>query len=92
MHLRYLLVLDFEATCDHTGTLVPREEMEIIEFPTLLYDMEDDRVQATFHEYVRPAKHAILTEFCTQLTGIEQVSGCTRLRSIYGMILGYVLL
>ena len=42
MHLRYLLVLDFEATCDHTGTLVPREEMEIIEFPTLLYDMEDD--------------------------------------------------
>jgi len=25
-----------------------------------------------FHEYVRPVGHPILTEFCTQLTGITQ--------------------
>lgn len=72
--LRYLLVLDFEATCDDTGRVVPREESEIIEFPTLLYDLDEDKVQATFHEYVRPVRHETLTQFCTQLTGIEQVS------------------
>lgn len=34
-HLRYLLVLDFEATC---GDGVKNE---IIEFPTLLYDLQE---------------------------------------------------
>ena len=72
--LRYLLVVDFEATCDNSGAVVPRGEMEVIELPTLLYDMEEDKVQATFHEYVRPVKHSTLTKFCTDLTGIEQVS------------------
>ncbi|KAI0778559.1 exonuclease RNase T and DNA polymerase III [Trametes elegans] len=70
--LRYLLVLDFEATCDDTNRVVPRGEMEIIEFPTILYDLEQDKVDATFHEYVRPILHRCLTQFCTALTGIEQ--------------------
>ncbi len=47
--------------------------MEIIELPTLLYDIEQDQVKATFHEYVRPVRHPTLTKFCTDLTGIEQV-------------------
>lgn len=82
--LRYLLVLDFEATC---GDAV--KQKEIIEFPTLLYDMEEstcrssvsrlcthrytEQVKATFHEYVRPEIHTTLTPFCTELTGITQV-------------------
>ncbi|KAI0639778.1 exonuclease RNase T and DNA polymerase III [Trametes polyzona] len=70
--LRYLLVLDFEATCDDTHHVVPREEMEIIEFPTILYDIKEDKVEATFHEYVRPTLHPTLTQFCTNLTGIQQ--------------------
>jgi len=64
---RYLLVLDFEATC---GDVVKRPE--IIEFPTLLYDFQQDKVDATFHEYVRPVENPTLTGFCTSLTGIEQ--------------------
>ncbi|KAI0756628.1 exonuclease [Daedaleopsis nitida] len=72
MRLRYLLILDFEATCDNTGRVVPRDEMEIIELPTLLYDMEQDKVPAIFHEYIQPARHSALTSFCTQLTGISQ--------------------
>ena len=66
--LKYLLVLDFEATC---GDAVSCNE--IIEFPTLVYDLKEKKVQATFHEYVRPVIHPTLTEFCTNLTGIVQV-------------------
>ncbi|PIL31593.1 hypothetical protein GSI_06295 [Ganoderma sinense ZZ0214-1] len=72
MRLRYLLILDFEATCDDTGRVVPRDESEIIELPTILYDVDENVVQATFHEYVRPTRHPTLTPFCTDLTGIEQ--------------------
>ncbi len=67
--LKYLLVLDFEATC---GDVV--RENEIIEFPTLVYNLQEDKVQATFHEYVRPTITPTLTKFCTDLTGITQVS------------------
>ena len=68
-NLKYLLILDFEATCgDATNG-----QHEIIEFPTLVYDLETDEVKATFHEYVRPEVHPTLTEFCTNLTGITQV-------------------
>lgn len=73
MRLRYLLIMDFEATCDDTGHVVPRHESEIIELPTILYDVDENVVRATFHEYVRPTRHPTLTPFCTDLTGIEQV-------------------
>ncbi|KZT72747.1 Exonuclease [Daedalea quercina L-15889] len=66
--LRYLLILDFEATC---GDAV-KGQNEIIEFPTLVYDFKDDQVQSTFHEYVRPVLHPELTDFCIDLTGITQ--------------------
>ncbi|KAI0830687.1 exonuclease RNase T and DNA polymerase III [Trametes gibbosa] len=72
--LRYLLVLDFEATCDDTGRVVRRGEMEIIELPTILYDIQQDKVEAVFHEYVRPIIHPHLTPFCTNLTGIQQAT------------------
>lgn len=67
--LKYLLILDFEATC---GDAI-KGQNEIIEFPTLLYNLEEDEVQATFHEYVRPEVYPTLTAFCTNLTGITQV-------------------
>lgn len=67
--LQYLLILDFEATC---GDAIQGKN-EIIEFPTLLYSLEKDEVEATFHEYVRPVIYPRLTEFCTELTGITQV-------------------
>ena len=68
--LRYLLILDFEATC---GDAVEGQN-EIIEFPTLVYDLKEDKVLSTFHEYVRPVLHPTLTPFCINLTGITQVS------------------
>lgn len=68
--IQFLLILDFEATC---GDTVHPDDREIIEFPTLLYNVRQKKVQATFQEYVRPMLQPTLTEFCTALTGITQV-------------------
>lgn len=79
--LKYLIVLDFEATCSQSPTF-PLKDQEIIEFPALLYSLQHNSLveklegphehPPTFHEYVRPVLQPKLTEFCTQLTGIEQ--------------------
>lgn len=65
----YLAVLDFEATCVEKGRLQPQE---IIEFPTLLVDVETGEVEDVFHFYVKPDVHPKLSVFCTELTGIRQ--------------------
>ena len=70
----YLLVLDFEATCGNQGS-EPKPQ-EIIEFPcALLSTKKNFEVVSIFHKYVRPIHNPILTTFCTELTGITQVSG-----------------
>ena len=74
--LRYLLVLDFEATCGESG--FPQDQMEIIEFPTIVYDLQEKKEVGRFHEYVRPVIKPQLTEFCTKLTGIAQVGFISR--------------
>jgi len=70
--LRFLLILDFEATCGESE--FPRDQMEVIEFPTIVYDLQEKKEAGRFHEYVKPVIRPQLTEFCTELTGITQVS------------------
>ncbi|BFZ00085.1 hypothetical protein BsWGS_03123 [Bradybaena similaris] len=65
----YLLVLDFEATCDNKEKLNPQE---IIEFPVLKFNVRSQKVDSVFHQYVLPQYHPQLTPFCTELTGIVQ--------------------
>lgn len=65
----YLVVLDFEATCIENGT-IPNQE--IIEFPSILLDLNTMEVVDEFHSYVKPTANPTLSEFCTSLTGIEQ--------------------
>eukprot|EP00551_Chaetoceros_affinis_P005593 CAMPEP_0203671986 /NCGR_PEP_ID=MMETSP0090-20130426/7626_1 /ASSEMBLY_ACC=CAM_ASM_001088 /TAXON_ID=426623 /ORGANISM="Chaetoceros affinis, Strain CCMP159" /LENGTH=209 /DNA_ID=CAMNT_0050537197 /DNA_START=53 /DNA_END=682 /DNA_ORIENTATION=- len=65
----YLLILDFEATCDERKQPKPQE---IIEFPTLLYNVQNRAVEKTFHYYIKPDVNRQLSEFCTDLTGITQ--------------------
>ncbi|KAJ1567893.1 hypothetical protein HK096_008275 [Nowakowskiella sp. JEL0078] len=69
--VKYILVLDFEATCDNNKSFGPQE---IIEFPIVVIDLKSNAIIAEFHEYVRPITNPGLTEFCTQLTGIEQIT------------------
>ena len=69
----FLLVVDFEATCDIKGS-EPKPQ-EIIEFPCALISTKKSfEVVSVFHEYVRPVRNPILSCFCTELTGITQVS------------------
>ncbi|KAL1373418.1 hypothetical protein pipiens_018671 [Culex pipiens pipiens] len=68
---RYLVVMDFEATC------WPEQDMkwkthEIIEFPAVLLNLVTGQVEAQFQQFVMPVENPRLSEFCTKLTGIRQ--------------------
>jgi len=63
------IVLDFEATCVRGGRLSPQE---VIELPSVALDARTGAVLSEFRSYVRPLHHPRLSEFCTELTGIEQ--------------------
>jgi inhibitor of KinA sporulation pathway (predicted exonuclease) len=67
--MRYLIVIDFEATCDEPEQIKP---IEVIEFPAMVIDISSREIIATFHHYVKPQINPILTKFCTDLTGITQ--------------------
>lgn len=73
---KYLLILDFEATCDSatdpTDLSWDGHYQEIIEFPVALIEIQNARCLDEFHEYVRPKYQPKLTPFCTELTGITQ--------------------
>ncbi|EFO92339.1 hypothetical protein CRE_11149 [Caenorhabditis remanei] len=68
----YLLILDFEATCQENskGPILPVQE--IIEFPVVQLSTSDWKEIRRFHQYVRPTESPKLTSFCTSLTGIIQ--------------------
>jgi len=66
----FLLAMDFEATCLRNGKMEPVQE--IIEFPCLKIDTKSFNVIDEFHSYVQPKFNPILSEFCTELTGILQ--------------------
>jgi len=66
---RYLVVVDFECTCED------QEEPynhEIIEFPAVLLDLRTRREVRHFHSFVKPTERSVLSDFCTRLTGIDQ--------------------
>lgn len=65
----YLIVLDFESTCWQNDKF---RSQEIIEFPAVLLNLRSGEVEAEFHSYVQPQENPILSQFCTQLTGISQ--------------------
>ncbi|XP_042385688.1 3'-5' exonuclease eri-1-like [Zingiber officinale] len=67
---QYFVVIDFEATCDKERNLHPQE---IIEFPSVLVNSATGQLEAFFQTYVRPAYHQHLTDFCKELTGIQQI-------------------
>jgi inhibitor of KinA sporulation pathway (predicted exonuclease) len=77
--MKYLAILDFEATCDdrNLGGDWDITKQEIIEFPVALLDIELGRVVDEFHTFVRPMVQPQLTAFCTGLTSIcqDQVDG-----------------
>lgn len=63
------IILDLEATCWQDRR--PDHVNEIIEIGALCID-ENKAVLGEFNEMVKPLKHPILSDFCKQLTTIEQ--------------------
>lgn len=68
--IEYFVVIDFEATCDKDKNPHPQE---IIEFPSVLVNSVTGQLEASFQTYVRPSYNQHLSEFCKELTGIEQI-------------------
>ncbi|GKU91383.1 hypothetical protein SLEP1_g5265 [Rubroshorea leprosula] len=67
---QYFVVIDFEATCDKEKNPHPQE---IIEFPSVIVSSITGQLEACFQTYVRPTCNQLLTDFCKDLTGIQQI-------------------
>ncbi|XP_052102016.1 3'-5' exoribonuclease 1-like isoform X2 [Mytilus californianus] len=65
----FLMVIDFEATCEENND---NYDHEIIEFPVILVSLQSKQVVDEFHSYCKPRINPQLSEFCVQLTGITQ--------------------
>ncbi|KAK2909567.1 hypothetical protein Q8A67_005404 [Cirrhinus molitorella] len=65
----FLIVIDFESTCWREKNSFGQE---IIEFPAVLLNLSNGKVESEFHSYVQPQEHPTLSAFCTELTGITQ--------------------
>ncbi|XP_037032978.1 ERI1 exoribonuclease 2-like [Bradysia coprophila] len=70
-NFKYLIVVDFEATCWDKGEAKWRQP-EIIEFPAVLVDLYDQKILSEFHQYIVPIESPTLSEFCVNFTGITQ--------------------
>jgi inhibitor of KinA sporulation pathway (predicted exonuclease) len=68
---RYLVCIDFEATCDYAPVpLVNTHSAEIIEFPWVVIDTKTMRVVDSQQCYVKPDNMTGVTSFTSKLTGI----------------------
>ncbi|KAL1552940.1 ERI1 exoribonuclease 3-like isoform X1 [Salvia divinorum] len=67
---QYFVVIDFEATCDKERVPYPQE---IIEFPSVIVSSITGQLEDSFQTYVRPSCNQHLTDFCKDLTGIQQI-------------------
>lgn len=65
------LIMDLECNCTNKDEF-PKEEMEIIEIGACLATKEGE-ILDTFDIFVKPTRHPIITDFCTELTSIRQV-------------------
>ncbi|EJM56184.1 3'-5' exonuclease [Pseudomonas sp. GM48] len=76
---RYLYCVDLEATCDEVGesessrplAVVPAQ-METIEIGLVVIDLETLEIVSEFQRFVRPLITPTLTDFCKELTSIQQ--------------------
>lgn len=72
-----LIVLDVEATCWKDDSLPPsmlprRDESEIIEVGVCTLDLGTLEIAGVRSIIVKPVQNPILSDFCTELTGITQ--------------------
>ncbi len=66
-----IILIDLESTCD-AGVRMPAHEMELIEIGAVKVRLNDGEILSTFRSFVRPQNQPTLSDFCKQLTGIQQ--------------------
>jgi 3'-5' exoribonuclease 1 len=66
-----IVICDLEATCWDKGEHNP-EKMEIIEIGAVLADAKSMRKLDEFNSFVRPVRNPVLSDFCVNLTSIQQ--------------------
>jgi len=89
----YLVVIDFEATCDEGDQpKVTRDNQEIIEFPWVVIDLVNQQIIDKRQIYVRPEWTSSLTPFCIKLTGItdDKLADAPLLHEAMSQFDGYV--
>ena len=76
---RYLYCVDLEATRDEVGECEPPrplvvvpDQMETIEIGMVVIDLESLEIVDEFQRFVRPQINPTLTNFCKELTSIQQ--------------------
>ncbi|MDJ0736579.1 MAG: 3'-5' exonuclease [Nostocaceae cyanobacterium] len=67
----YFLIIDLEATCSNDNT-IRRREMEIIEIGAVMLNRLTWKIDSEFQQFIKPVRHPKLTDFCTELTTIQQ--------------------
>ncbi len=67
----YFLVIDLEATCSDDNS-IPRHETEIIEIGAVMLNRSTWEMESEYQQFIKPTRHPILTDFCTELTTIKQ--------------------
>jgi inhibitor of KinA sporulation pathway (predicted exonuclease) len=70
INAEFLLAIDLEATCD--ATQLPIAEREIIEIGAVIIKTDGYRKMGEFQSFVRPVKTEKLTDYCRNLTSIDQ--------------------
>lgn len=70
---RFLIIIDFEATCDFSpNPKVTSESSEIIEFPWVVLDTISKSIIHENRFYIKPDNMEGITNYCTRLTGITK--------------------
>jgi inhibitor of KinA sporulation pathway (predicted exonuclease) len=89
---KYAIVMDLELTCWEDPTLT-RAQAEIIEIGLVLVDLKTLDIIKEFTATVKPKDNPILTDFCTNLTGITQqeVDSSPSLYDVYKNLLKPIL-
>ena len=70
----YSVFMGIQTTCFHRTEREPSEGLEIIELSALLVDKETGEPVSSFEQFVRPTKNPKLSDWCKQVTSIDQSS------------------
>lgn len=88
---QYIVIVDIEHTCTEDGS-IPPEEREVIEIGAVMLELKSLTVIDEFSSLIRPVRNPIVSQFCTELTGIRQaeLDNAESFPSVFDAFLGWL--